>query len=531
MTIPSFRKGQILSASNLQELADAVRANRILPGVGVRITGSPNGTTVSADYPRAVSRGPMLHHLQITDLIKAATPVAIVLAVVERIKAEFEEGLPTPDAIASSLYSLISEALLAAIPTAEEIASAVATTVAGVIHNTGATGDFGGLLSGLATANPSVAEYQDTIDELFSTAFSAFDKVDQYLDEEIAKLTGLKDWLEEHFAAEGVSMPRAGDYIYTEELGIIYTIFPVSSQTGIPTSNLIWRIHFKVGPEPEGEDTRQTWCALTTYPVPDLAALIKMLFGIIKDFLKLAISTTTAMTQAATSAAVAATSQLAANTSEGIAEGVGEGISNSLGELSVIGSDGNNETITIFGHVTGPHLFTYPQLIDTTGTAWSAGVFNATAYPFVPGYHASYIGSDGSVWNVPSIFPSIPTPGITERTQIKFIGADGKAYQDDFIWYIGSQTEISLTAPKIKLIDQDGHAQEISIIGEATESGDLRSDMAYLNADGEDVLVKALLWEQTEGVVGLVGFADIEVCENGTPTTKTFLIRNDPEVV
>jgi hypothetical protein len=47
MTIPSFKKGGKLWAADLQSLADAVRANRVLPGVGIRITGSPNGTTVA----------------------------------------------------------------------------------------------------------------------------------------------------------------------------------------------------------------------------------------------------------------------------------------------------------------------------------------------------------------------------------------------------------------------------------------------------------------------------------------------------
>lgn len=57
MQLPSFRRKQKLKAADLQTLADAIRANRILPGVGIRITGSPNGTTVAvkrtADSPPA----------------------------------------------------------------------------------------------------------------------------------------------------------------------------------------------------------------------------------------------------------------------------------------------------------------------------------------------------------------------------------------------------------------------------------------------------------------------------------------------
>jgi len=57
MTIPSFRKGDKLRAADLQLLADAVRANRVLPGTGIRITGSPNGTTVAVVVGRSAPPG------------------------------------------------------------------------------------------------------------------------------------------------------------------------------------------------------------------------------------------------------------------------------------------------------------------------------------------------------------------------------------------------------------------------------------------------------------------------------------------
>ena len=57
MTIPSFKKGDKLKAADLQTLADAVRANRVLPGAGIRITGSPNGTTLAV-VPGGVAGSP-----------------------------------------------------------------------------------------------------------------------------------------------------------------------------------------------------------------------------------------------------------------------------------------------------------------------------------------------------------------------------------------------------------------------------------------------------------------------------------------
>jgi len=64
VTIPSFRKGEKLKAADLQALADAVRANRVLPGAGIRITGSPNGVTVAATIRKGTSAAGEAHPFQ-----------------------------------------------------------------------------------------------------------------------------------------------------------------------------------------------------------------------------------------------------------------------------------------------------------------------------------------------------------------------------------------------------------------------------------------------------------------------------------
>ena len=47
MDIPTFRRGDKLMATDMQSLADNARANRILPGAGIRVRQSPNGVTIS----------------------------------------------------------------------------------------------------------------------------------------------------------------------------------------------------------------------------------------------------------------------------------------------------------------------------------------------------------------------------------------------------------------------------------------------------------------------------------------------------
>jgi len=45
--LPNFRRGDQIRASDLQSLSDGIRANRVLPGAGIRVTQTPNGTTIA----------------------------------------------------------------------------------------------------------------------------------------------------------------------------------------------------------------------------------------------------------------------------------------------------------------------------------------------------------------------------------------------------------------------------------------------------------------------------------------------------
>ncbi len=80
--------------------------------------------------------------------------------------------------------------------------------------------------------------------------------------------------------------PSDGDYIYTDEFGIVYTIFKkqATPPAGIatPTGNLIFRVEFDV----TIDEVVTTHVAITTFPSPDVGRLLSVLLGYVVNFIK-----------------------------------------------------------------------------------------------------------------------------------------------------------------------------------------------------------------------------------------------------
>jgi hypothetical protein len=75
MIVPTFQKGAQLSAADLNLAMDAVRRARVLPGVGVKLTETLNGTVVSLKSQRASSGGPdSIEPWDIIELAGVGTP-------------------------------------------------------------------------------------------------------------------------------------------------------------------------------------------------------------------------------------------------------------------------------------------------------------------------------------------------------------------------------------------------------------------------------------------------------------------------
>ena len=77
MIVPTFQKGAQLSAVDLNLAMDAVRRVRVLPGVGVKLTETLNGTVVSVKPQRSSSAGDGFPFQIITQLKPGSTTGAL----------------------------------------------------------------------------------------------------------------------------------------------------------------------------------------------------------------------------------------------------------------------------------------------------------------------------------------------------------------------------------------------------------------------------------------------------------------------
>ena len=115
--------------------------------------------------------------------------------------------------------------------------------------------------------------------------YQIIDMVDAKVEEIFGKVDPVRSALENYFTTRG-KRPRSGDYIYTDEIGICYTLFKETSDDDgtYPTPNLIFRVPFMVGNSTEGEGGTQFY-ALTTFPFPDIAECVKTILKAVVKFI------------------------------------------------------------------------------------------------------------------------------------------------------------------------------------------------------------------------------------------------------
>ena len=319
MNIPEFRRGEKLRGEDLQALSDAIRANRVLPGAGIRITGSPYGTTVALSVPPAGPSSTLrLHDIGLIDLIP--NPQTIITEVLEDVLDLFFAAVPAATQVANSVADLATAALTSALPTANKVASSVQSLVSSILTGSGGGSNPSNLFSNLSDAAPEASAVFDAIAPLFDSAFGVLDQINELIDAKFQEYSGLGSSISDHFRNKKTA-PRPGDYLYTEEMGILYTVFPVNPETGIPSTNLIFRVHFTIG---EGENAVR-WCALTTFPAPDIAAFCRMIARLLRKLIEQAIELAAAAAQAAL-AIGAELLESAASSLLAIADGVAQAV-------------------------------------------------------------------------------------------------------------------------------------------------------------------------------------------------------------
>lgn len=84
MIVPTFQKGAQLSAADLNLAMDAVRRVQVLPGVGVKLTETLNGTVVSVKPQRSSSAGDDFPFQILTQLKPGSTTGAMQWGITNR---------------------------------------------------------------------------------------------------------------------------------------------------------------------------------------------------------------------------------------------------------------------------------------------------------------------------------------------------------------------------------------------------------------------------------------------------------------
>lgn len=209
------------------QLLDVIESGLITSYVGGTFVRAKGGTILVQGNPPTA--GLRLHEMSLGDFI------------------------PDPFKIVSSIMAAVTTELLSAVPTASQFAGVMSSRLVD---------------AATSGADPSSAVGEVT--GLFADAMGVLDSIADRVQEEIENINPIATALQSHFAEEDAKRPRNGDYIYTEEFGIIYTLFR-QNDDGVPSGNTVFRVPFLIG--------EATWVAITTFPAPDLGALISSILG------------------------------------------------------------------------------------------------------------------------------------------------------------------------------------------------------------------------------------------------------------
>ena len=266
--------------------------------------------------------------------------------------------------------------------------------------------------------------------------------------------------------------------------------------TQVPTANLIFRVLFKIGTPPKDgeEDKRVDWCALTTFPAPDFQALIKTISDTIIGLLRGGISLLAGGTTAATQVITQKLTDFIADIAGGVNEGAGKSAKTLLDYILTL--------------IPGAPPITNPSTIN-------------------------YIGMDGQVWTVPSLFPSVPVPGVTARERIKFIGCDGVGYGVDYIYFVGTESQEDLTGETLQVVDGNGDLWQTHVLGPSEYIGTLAQDINYLASDITGAYLDAgvitvLATNPAVLTQSSISFESVKACVDGTQQTVQILTA--PEI-
>lgn len=455
-------KRGLISPARWNRLVDAVEESMITSFVNGSYRRGKGGTALEGLAPY---RGPSLHVMALADFI------------------------PDPFAIVGQVMESLTTDLLAAMPSA--------TAIAGVITAP---------LEAAAGSGTSPGSVVAPVEALFGAAVAVLGTVEERVQDLIADINPVKTALEEYFAGPNRRQPKNGDYIYTEEVGIVYVLFRQNDE-GIPSGNTIFRVEFEI--------EEVTWVAVTTFPAPDIGALIGPIASMAVTLLK---SLASAVVDAAVQAVAAGLIALfaALETLQSAVDALASALASMLSKLNALDDI-----------IKDPETGVLKQLADQQGLIddlqSQIGLLDLLLDDLI-GDLSELAGKvstiEGQLASAPSV-DVINTAGYAVNVKVLTAGEP-----------------VDVRSP-ITWIDSDsGAGQSAQMLIWDQNPNTLNVDwrvVDYISQIGDMMKVKVLTlinegYPKGEAVDGSMEKEDLNVCHNGQPATRPF-ITGEPEEI
>ena len=463
MKLPSkVQKGQDISAAWANQLIDCLRALQPCSSADLAFTLTPNGWTATVTRKESVpDRGARLWKVSLADV--ALDPATIAAKVLDALKDELVALVNSPGQFVDIFNGFLQQLV-------------------------------GSITSGNAGSASGV---KDLITSIINPVYALIETVDGRVEAFIGKVDPIRTALESYFSGKG-EMPQNGDMIYTDELGICYTVFKeVSDSDGTyPTSNLIWRVPFVLGKNENGEGG-ETWFAMTTFPAPDIAEIVKTALGAFIGFVSALLgSAFEGLTQSILDSAGEALNTLYETLKElidelleaiaDLRESIGDiaeqlaGVAgrlkdllDNLMQLNVVDAAGTLQTVTVVAAIAGNDARQEVMWIDGAGdthkgklVVWDEMVVTNNAAK----QEMTWIDSSTGVgYKGKTLLWDVETPNVVnvDWRPIKYIGTDGIGYVDKFLVILNEYNNVShgKTAAALDVdVCVDGEIEEKKII-------------------------------------------------------------------
>lgn len=462
--LPRFQAGQPLleqvTAERLNDICTMIEACRLQPGVGYMINRSAGGTTLSINTAEN-QRPPKLWRVAFEDVV--FDPMQAISELIDELLKSGSEIIGNTGQFASVFISFLN----------------------GLVDSfkSGSAGNGNGVKA--------------SIEEIFTPIYSLIDDIDAKVQDMLNNAMPVRKTLENYFNNLGI-FPQDGDYIYTDEFGIVYTTFRETSDSKsviFPKENLIFRVKFTLG-ESEDGIAGTNFYALATFPNPDVASIIKTVMKAFVSFV----------------------SSLIGASFEGLVDAILKSVAEALNALYEYLMSLIEELQTLIeeliekGNTLGNTLDDIEEALDKS-------------------VEVEVLSPDGLKHTIKVLKD---TAGVDQRKTITWIDSDrGEGHEAKaLIWDEVSPREANVGWRPVAYIGTDGkcYARQSLTLLDRNQPQEFEGEVEmnkinYIGANGQSYSDQVLMKKDATEELDTTEMAEYEVCENGETKSRWFVVE------